>query len=491
MKPLQDLFDLVQTLTASEKRYLSTHLKGDTQINQLLQRLMRETELEVEPIQSDMGYADNYPGFLRITRYLEERVLNLLKGYDFRNSDNAYITEAVQNIEVLYRRGFYDKALRVVAQVKKKAYSLEKFELLLELIRWQHRLIMTSMELDEQLKALKVIYEEQQKVVDVLQNINQYVLLEQEVLIRFRKEYMSRDKNNTLKFEDLLLTSPEYAYSVRARYYYHMMRGMMYFYNNEFENSILEYETLYNYLKLNDFFMESYPEEFMGCLIAWTRGTCWKGDADGTIRLLNYIEQHPVWRLIPEARQYQFQQMLYNFALIVYLDNRRLEDALKLVEPITDLMNNQRAKMDPLHYDLFHYNFGILYEELGDYVRARKHLNLILEKPIKNVRDDLYVFSMILELLVLYDMQDWELLDYRLKRTYRFLRSRKRIYKFESLIMDFIRQLSRSQGPAELKKHFIKLRDEIEALKKVPFEQNATKYFTFTEWLEERIARLG
>lgn len=80
--------------------------------------------------------------------------------------------------------------------------------------------------------------------------------------------------------------------------------------------------------------------------------------------------------------------------------------------------------------------------------------------------------------------------EYVVKSTYRYLFKRKRVYKFETLVLNFIRK----QG---LNKNFYKeSRDSLKDLKreagkllKDPFEKNVFQYFHFLAWLESKIEK--
>jgi hypothetical protein len=489
LKPLTEIHEFIQALTGSEKRYISSFIKPNSVNGQLFQYLMRTPyPVDADKAREDLGYQDNYPGFLRITRYLEERVLALIKQYDRKNSINALLTDAIQDVEALYARGFYERADKIIQQAKKQAQKVERLEMLLELLRWQHKLVVNSYELDKQIPALRLVYEEQQEVTDKLKNLYGYILLEEQVLLRFRRDYFSREESHKIPLDNPLLLDEAKPHSLRAQCLYHVIRGLTFFYNDEMDRAEAEYYKLDLISNRHLFLKTVYLEDYLTAMLSWVRVKYWRGNHESAQKLIGKIQKSQLIEDLPQARRSQFYQLLYNYQFIIYEDLRQLDKAKAMIPRINELLEN--GKVDPLAKDVFYYNFAIIHFDLQESTHARHYLKLILQKNPKQVRDDIYVFAQILELLVLYDSREWDTLDYKIKSTYRFLKKRKRIYKLESLIMDFIRQLPRARNREKLIALLSTLRDQIEALKTVSFEQKATRYYNFTGWLDERIKTL-
>ncbi|MBX3101933.1 MAG: hypothetical protein KF690_05450 [Bacteroidetes bacterium] len=489
MKPLTEIHELIHSLTGSEKRYISSFIKPNSVNGQLFQYLMRTPfPVDADQARDDLGYRDNYPGFLRITRYLEERVLALIKQYDRKNSINALLTDAIQDVEALYARGFYDRADKIIIQAKKQAQKVERLEMLLELLRWQHKLIVNSYELDKQIPALRQVYDEQQEVANKLRNLYEYMLLEEEVLLRFRRDYFSREESHKITLDNELVHDEVKPHSLRAQCLYHVIRGLTFFYNDEMDRAEAEYYKLDLISNRHLFLKTVYLEDYLTAMLSWVRVKYWRGHLESAQKLISKIQNSQLIEDLPQARRSQYYQLLYNYQFIIYEDQRQLEKARDMIPTIIDLL--EHGKVDPLAKDVFYYNFAIIHFDLHDSGIARHYIKAILQKNPKQVRDDIYVFAQILELLILYDAQEWDTLDYRIKSTYRFLKKRKRIYKLESLIMDFIRQLPKAKTRPKLIELLRKLRDQIELLKSEQFEQKATRYYNFTGWLDGRIKTL-
>ncbi|MEO7356766.1 MAG: hypothetical protein ABIY50_04540 [Ignavibacteria bacterium] len=132
----------------------------------------------------------------------------------------------------------------------------------------------------------------------------------------------------------------------------------------------------------------------------------------------------------------------------------------------------------------------ILYEKLfylyfvvGDFSNALKWNNKILNLNQK-VRMDIYSNTLICNLLIHYELNNIELLRYALINTYRFFYKNKRLYKFEEVVLKYIRKLSVSDN---LKYEFSILKKELRELSKDAYERVPLEYFDYICWLDSKI----
>ena len=102
-----------------------------------------------------------------------------------------------------------------------------------------------------------------------------------------------------------------------------------------------------------------------------------------------------------------------------------------------------------------------IYFGSGHYALAASSINKILNDTDENIRQDIYAFARILNLIIHYELGNRELLEYIVKSTYRFLHRRNRLYKSEQLIVAFVQK----EIPAVISK-----KDELDAFRKLKKE---------------------
>jgi hypothetical protein len=122
----------------------------------------------------------------------------------------------------------------------------------------------------------------------------------------------------------------------------------------------------------------------------------------------------------------------------------------------------------------------------GNYSESLKWLNIIINKD-EELRRDLRIESRLLFLIIHYELRNFDLLEYAVKSTYRYLRKMETPKGIEPLILLFIRKMGNVYSSRELTDLFIELKDTI--------LQNAEIFkeygFNYLAWVESKISGLS
>jgi len=158
-----------------------------------------------------------------------------------------------------------------------------------------------------------------------------------------------------------------------------------------------------------------------------------------------------------------------------------------LISEIEKGLERFKGKINKVHEIVFYYNIAYLFLGSGDYNKSLFWLNKILNTTDVDVRLDILSYARILNLIVHYELGNNDILEYTVISTYRFLYARKRLYKFETILLNFIRKLPKSFTQVELINSFVDLRTELITLSENSFEKKALEYFDLISWLESKI----
>jgi len=113
-------------------------------------------------------------------------------------------------------------------------------------------------------------------------------------------------------------------------------------------------------------------------------------------------------------------------------------------------------------------------------------LNSILNNTRKDLFDQELSFARILHLMIHYELGNELLLESAVKSTYRFLYKRDKLYKFEKLVLDFIRKSFRINSQKKLKEEAHLLKLSVIALYKDDKEKRIAELFMLDKWLEKK-----
>lgn len=82
-----------------------------------------------------------------------------------------------------------------------------------------------------------------------------------------------------------------------------------------------------------------------------------------------------------------------------------------------------------------------------------------------------------------------QVLEYAVKSVHRFLEKRQRLYRLESLILDFIQKMLDENKDRGNTNDFRFLKKELSKLLTIPVEKKMFEYFDFITWTESKIEK--
>lgn len=141
------LFELIQSLDKSEKRYFKLYFSNQhkEQKHILLFSILEKADTYDEK-KIKQQLKDNYlqKHFAETKYYLYQQILKVLKDYRTENSVDNLLIERVQNIEILIQKALFEQAVNELQKAKKMAYDYERFEFLLVLLSYQNKIITST-----------------------------------------------------------------------------------------------------------------------------------------------------------------------------------------------------------------------------------------------------------------------------------------------------------------------------------------------------------
>jgi len=114
-------------------------------------------------------------------------------------------------------------------------------------------------------------------------------------------------------------------------------------------------------------------------------------------------------------------------------------------------------------------------------------LNKVLNDNEPTLRQDIFTYARLFNLVVHYELANYDLLEYIVRSTQRFLSKHHRAYQVESTLVDHIKRLARATDPAVKDELFKQLRKKFTQHFKDPNESLVLKYFDVLSWVDGHI----
>jgi hypothetical protein len=168
--------------------------------------------------------------------------------------------------------------------------------------------------------------------------------------------------------------------------------------------------------------------------------------------------------------------------LALLTDHGDFKKAIALVSTIEDGLIKYDRQLSSVHKASFYFNIGVLFFKAGHPNEALKWVNQLLNHIETDKIQDLYCMGQVLNLIIHMDLGNRSLMPYAMRSTKRFLETRERVYKFESVMLKYVNSMLRAETTATELKLIRNLVAELTVLKKDPFERTIYEYFDFLEW---------
>ena len=160
------------------------------------------------------------------------------------------------------------------------------------------------------------------------------------------------------------------------------------------------------------------------------------------------------------------------------------ENGVEAAEEIMTGLAIFEGKLQKEHELNFFYQFAYIYFGAGQFNKALSWLNKVLNDNENTLRQDLYSYARLFNLVIHYELGNYDLLEYTIKSTSRYLQKRERDFPMEKVIIDNFKKIIKNQSAADRKKHFLAFYKELEVLKAEPENEIVFKYFDFCTWVK-------
>lgn len=159
------------------------------------------------------------------------------------------------------------------------------------------------------------------------------------------------------------------------------------------------------------------------------------------------------------------------------------DKGLYLVNIIEFGIKKHRDRIDVHHIMLLYYKIACLYFGNGDNKNCIVYLKKIIANKNLKMREDLMCFARVLSLVAHYEAGMDYHLEIQLKSTYKFLLKMNDLQAVQKEMIKFLRRLG-DIYPTELKAEFQKLYNKLKEYEDHPYEKRAFLYLDILSWLE-------
>lgn len=492
------LFQLIKSLNRTEKRYFKLYVDsigGNTpkKYIKLFDLIDQQDEFDEERILAKEKSLK--PEQLsNMKAHLYYKVLQSMRLYHQTAVIEIQIRELIDFAQLLLNKSLYDQCANILKKAKKTASKIDNLELLLEILKWEKRVLSQTVGKDNEKRVNRII-EDVQDVNTRINNINTFTNLSVKLNSLYKRIGFIRNKSDYNKVVSLFNASiPPYeeeALSLNEKLnLYHLLVGYFFMVQN-FEKG---YYYAKKWVKLFDdnaamipSRLETYINSINNLMIAQYKLFKYYEfiETNKKLKSVRFIpgislNENIKLKLLKYTYVHQFNRyfMLGDFDQGVALMNR--------IKPGLELFANQ---LDNHSRIILYYKTASLYFGNDNFNEAIQSLNKIINAHEGALREDVHSFARILNLICHYELGNVDVIDYYIRSTYRFLLKKGDMHSFQRYILSFLKKLGSGITQEELLNQFENLRTQLIPLEENPYEKRPFMYFDIISWLESKIQR--
>lgn len=496
MKPSTELFQLIKSLSKSEKRYfkLSSSLQsGEKNYMKLFDEIESQSEYNEAEIKIKFK-KENFINHLPSEKnHLYNLILKSLRGFYSDKSAAAVLQEQLRNIELLFNKALYKECSKIIKKAKKIAYDNEKFYFLLDLIDWEKILVEEEYLRGNFDKDLNKLVQEESDCLEKLRNLAEYQMLYSKINYVFRKGGYARSEEEQAIVNEIsnyhLIKGKNTALSTKAATACYYIKGLCASTERNIDESYVNFKKVIKIMEENPLIMKEIPKRYVKALnnlmFAYMDYGRWD-ECFAMIDKLKSLKDKPGFESLDvQLKLFTFP---HNAELLSCINRADFEKAKnKVIPAILDGIELYDGKINNEEVMLFYYNISRAYFGCEDYKNALKYINLVLNDSEVGLREDVYAFARLVNLVIHYELGNYDLLDYIIKSTKRFVAKSKKNYQFETVFLKDFKKLIKSKNTTDTKLVYVEIKNNLLEVLKDPYEQAVIEYFDFISWLDSKI----
>ena len=492
----RDLFDLVKSLSKSEKRFLKLTASA-SDINPGLITLFNTIELATK-FKEDFYTKSSKTETLQIKSQTSENLYNFilkcLRSFHSESSASYIIKDEIINILNLFDKAQYKQCRKILNKQKQEAYRFERFHFILELIGLEKLLISIETQFNIKNNTIENLVKEELDVIEKAKNLGTYTLLYSKINLN------TRQKNKAKTVQDLevinsflnspLLKNKKLIKSNKALIIYHHCRSILFCRCQDNQSREEECQLLLNLMDTNNELIEEMPNRYLTTLnnlinIAYEEKkykTC-------DIRIKEIEEKINLKAFNSTDLQLKILTSVLNGKLTINTNSGKLKEAQENVEDIEKALVDFKGKINKEEELIFYYNIAIMNTYFGDFKKAQYHISLILNEGSNLLREDLQSFARILNIGLHYELNNFKQLGYIISTIKNYYKTQISYFKTEKLILSYFEKLSeiKVKNKENEKEIFVSFKKDLEEVMKDDHEKNVSFYFDIEAYIDSKI----
>lgn len=502
MKPSDELFKLIKSLSKAEKIYFKKFSKrhvigAGNKYVKLFDVINKQDKIYDENNVKENFKGDRFVNQIHVAKnYLFDLILKSL--YDFYSDKNSetVINENLTKISILTGKNLTGSANKILRKTKELAKDNFHYEHLYRVLESEAYITARSYSKGST-GLLEQLNREKNEALEMLSNVSLYKTLNNKLNVITSKWSYSNDPDFKKKIKEIL-EIPEVKNELKATDYpsileLYRIKIKAYRFLLDDENSLKYREKALLLMEQNPEIANKHPEKYISRLydlINYALGT--ETGISKNFKIENYLEKMKKYldavlssRKSPAVKAlnwYYYFQMLIGYQYTI-LNKEGLNNSINRFSSQIEI---HIKHLNPRYLLNIYYYCIISFFEFEEYEKALFWQQKFVNHKKAADFEELYLTILIVSVILHYELGNYDLAESLIKSTRRFYNKKNFKNETSKSLLSSLRQLTGSTG-IETKKIFSELREKLEILSKKETELRFLNSFDFRKWVSSKL----
>ena len=497
-KTSQHLFNLIKSLTRSEKRYFSRyaqrHVLGEkNNYLRLFEGIAQQKEYDENALKAAFAGEKTGKHFAVVKHQLYHLVLDALHDFHGASTDSVQIVKWLHEGEILVKKGFPQAGAKLWEKARKTALKYEQYEWLPAVLQRENRLLARSELGKTTPEALDEQMETELAYLETLKTESTYWHLLLKIYRYHSLRGAARNETEKNHLEALIrhpkLQDESHATSFTARLFFYQIWGTYHFVQGDLEVAYrfnrkrldLFHQQPQHIRQMPDRYLSAVKNFLVDCLTLER-----PEEFRSSLAYSRKLVDDAFFLKVPRLQGGIFQ-LTYLLELNQHVNARDFGKGLAIMDEVEAGLERHKPQITPANQTQFAYLIAYTYFGAGQYSHALRWLNQLLHSGEKESLQHIHAAARLFNLILHYEMNNFDLLESMIRSTQRYLQNIDVMYELESRFIRAFRRVINVASEQERRKVWKDLRRQIGEQIEDPQLSQPLQYFDLMGWLEAKI----
>ena len=501
MKPTNQLFDLIKSLSPEEeKKFLlqSSIQQGDKNYIKLYNYIQKQDAYDEDEVKEHFKKEIFVQHYASEKNQLLHHILKSLRSYRQENHASAKVDEDIKNIHLLFNKSLYKQSRKQLSLTKKMAADYELFYSLLEIVDLEKVLIdMEAHFGDINYKTVDELIEEENELFEKIENYAAFEIQLVKLNNVTSRLMIARSNEDVKEIIDVIkevkrIANTQGFLSAKAKIIYLYTLGL----GSKMLNDIEKMNEAFSELIVE---MENKPETVSempnyyivahGYLVRYYAIRKQYNDGFKIIDKLKSLSLNQMFKATDLQISIFSQSYINEMLLYAYIG--QYDKASHVIPYVIKGLDKYESKINNEEAVRIYHTISLAYFGVGEYNKALHWINKIINTNYQELRQDTIRISKLINLIIHFELGNEDLLSYIYKSSVRFFNNQEKQYKFETVFLNYFKKIALSKRDSKQKETYFKFKEELQRVFKDKFEKNALEFFNFYAWLDSKIHNIS